>query len=147
MNPLQSWAAPVLDLAKLGFTFQAKPLLIGGMAMEYYGLRKTGRDIDLVVVAADRERLAVQYPDHQKDLYGDLGVCIYEFEIWQTICLFDYAFLAQGAIEYEDCLVISLEKLLFLKALAMKEPKYHRDLELIVERVLRDQYDRVTTDE
>ena len=129
-----------IDLDKLDFTFSVKPLVIGGMAMQYYGLRPSGRDIDLVIPREDRARLAEQYPDGQKDLYGDLGVCVYEFEIWQTICLFDYAFMTPGAIDCGDWRVISLEKLLFLKAMAMKVPKYHHDLELIVARVLRDQY-------
>ena len=129
-----------IDLGKLDFTFSAKPLLIGGMAMQYYGLRPAGADIDLVITREDRARLVAQYPDGHKDLYGDLGVCVYEFEIWQTICLFDYAYLSPGAIDGGDWLVISLEKLLFLKALAMKIPKYHHDLELIVARVLRDQH-------
>jgi hypothetical protein len=133
-------AALPIDLGKLDFTFSAKPLLIGGMAMQYYGLRPSGRDIDLVITRQDRARLAAQYPDNQKDLYGDLGVCVYEFEIWQTICLFDYTYLVSGAVDCGDLLVISLEKALFLKALAMKVPKYHHDLELIVERILRDQY-------
>jgi hypothetical protein len=129
-----------IDLGKLGFTFAAKPLLIGGRAMAYYGLRPSGKDIDFVITASDYERLSQVYPDHLKNLGGDLGVCVYEFEIWKTICLFDYAFLSQGAIEAGDYLIISLEKLLFLKALAMEVPKYHRDLELIVEEILRQQY-------
>lgn len=29
--------------------FESKPILIGGMAMEYYGIRKSGADIDLVI--------------------------------------------------------------------------------------------------
>ena len=33
-----------------------------------------------------------------------------------------------------------LEKLLFLKALAMEIPKYHRDLALVVEKVLQEAY-------
>ena len=36
-----------------------------------------------------------------KDLWGDLGVCVDEFEIWRSICLFDYACLSQGAIELD----------------------------------------------
>ena len=127
-------------LEKLDFKFVAKPLLIGGKAMEYYGLRKSGADIDFVITGEDYERLSQKYPDSLKDLGGDLGVCVAEFEIWKTICLFDYDFLAEGAIEEQDYLVISLEKLLFLKALAMKEPKYHHDLELIVDQVLQIQY-------
>ncbi len=29
--------------------FSVKPILIGGMAMEYYGMRKSGADIDLII--------------------------------------------------------------------------------------------------
>jgi hypothetical protein len=129
-----------IELSKLSFSFSTKPLLIGGMAMQYYGLRQSGADIDFVITRQDYERLAAQYPDHLRDLWGDLGVCVFEFEIWKSICLFDYDFLSQGAVEQEHWRVISLEKLLFLKAMAMKVEKYHRDLELIVEKFLHDQY-------
>ena len=128
-----------LDLGKLGFEFSRKPLLVGGMAMEYYGLRQSGADIDLVVTTEDYSRLAHMYPEHLKEIEGDLGVCVFKFEIWKTISYFDYEFLSDGAIKEDSCLVISLEKLLFMKALCMKEEKYRRDLELIVERVLQQQ--------
>jgi hypothetical protein len=73
-------------------------------------------------------------------LWGDLGVCEFEFEIWRSICRFDYEFLSAGAIDKGEYLIISLEKLLFLKALAMKVEKYRQDLELIVKKLLDDQY-------
>ena len=41
-------------LEKLDYQFQNKPLLIGGKAMEYYGLRRAGADIDLVISESDR---------------------------------------------------------------------------------------------
>jgi hypothetical protein len=129
-----------IDLAKLGFSFAQKPLLIGGKAMEYYQLRPAGADIDFVIAGEDYRRLAAQYPDHLRDLWGDLGVCVFEFEIWRSICLFDYAALSLGAIDQGDYLIIALEKLLFLKALGMHEPKYLHDLELVVKKVLERQY-------
>lgn len=129
-----------IDLSKLNFTFSAKPLLIGGMAMQYYGLRPAGADIDFVITVEDYERLAAQYSEFLKEIWGDLGVCVFEFEIWKSICLFGYKDLAQGAVEQEDYLVISLEKLLLLKAMGMKVEKYHHDLELIVERIAAQQY-------
>jgi hypothetical protein len=133
----------MIDLKKLDFQFTSKPLLIGGKAMEHYGLRKAGADIDFVITAEDYERLALKYPNDLREIGGDLGVCVFEFEIWKSICLFDYQFLSVGAIEKEGHLIISLDRLLFLKALGMKEPKYHRDLELIVDKVLRVQYAEV----
>jgi hypothetical protein len=132
-----------IDLSRIDFTFTAKPLLIGGMAMEFYELRPSGADIDFVITPEDYQRLAARYPDHLKDLYGDLGVCVDQFEIWRTICLFGYDFLSQGAVELDAYRVISLEKLLFLKALAMRVEKYHRDLELIVNKILFLQYSGV----
>ncbi|MBQ7983076.1 MAG: hypothetical protein IJ302_05880 [Clostridia bacterium] len=129
-----------INLTPLRYTFLHKPLLIGGCAMEYYGLRKAGDDIDLVIHPNDHTALVKRYPDHIKDLYGDIGVCEYGFEIWNQICTFDYFHLKENAVEEADFLVISLEKLLFLKALAMEIPKYHRDLELVVEKILNIAY-------
>lgn len=129
-----------IGLEKLNYRFAHKPLLVGGMAMEYYGLRKAGDDVDLVIHPEDHAVLVRKYPDHIKDLYGDIGICEFGFEIWNQICTFDYHYLSEKAIEEEDHLVISLEKLLFMKALAMEIPKYHKDLELIVKKVLDQAY-------
>ncbi len=129
-----------IPLEQLGYSFQDKPLLIGGRAMEYYGLRKSGADIDLVISARDHENLRRQYPDHIKDLYGDIGVCEFDFEIWNQICRYDYKHLKEGAIEEPSFLVISLERLLFLKTLAIKEEKYYRDVLLLVDEILKRKY-------
>ncbi|HTE58159.1 MAG TPA: hypothetical protein VK694_05435 [Verrucomicrobiae bacterium] len=130
-----------IDLSKLQFDFHHKPLLIGGKAMEYYGIRKAGKDIDFVVAAEDHKRLAIQYPEHIKELYGDVGIIEYEFETWNTICTFDYEYLKAGAAEEGDYLVVSIEKLLFLKAIAMKaDEKYRRDVELIADYILDTAY-------
>jgi len=125
-----------IDFLMLQYTFLHKPLLVGGCAMEYYGLRKAGDDIDLVIHPDDHAALMKMYPDHIKDLYGDIGICEYGFELWNQICTFDYHYLKKNAVDETDYLVISLEKLLFLKALAMEIPKYHRDLELVIQKIL-----------
>lgn len=132
-----------IDLSKLKFTFQDKPLLIGGMAMEYYGIRKAGDDIDFVISARDHKRLVAQYPNHIKDLYGDVGVIEYEFEIWNTICTFNYEYLKESAKEEAEYLVVSIEKLLMLKAIAMKaDEKYRRDVGLIADWILARVYSK-----
>ena len=129
-----------IDLKLLDFNFLHKPLVIGGKAMEYYGLRKAGLDIDLVIHNEDHKNLKNKYPNNIKDLYGDIGICEYGFEIWNQICTFDYEYLKLNAIEEEKYKIISLEKLLFLKALAMEIPKYHKDLEMVVKLVLNKAY-------
>ena len=134
---------PEINLSTIKYEFHQKPLLIGGNAMEYYGLRKAGDDVDFVVTIKDYEGLKEVYPEpeHQEDIWGDLGVKVNELEFWKCICLFEYEFLAEKAIEKENYKIISLEKLLFLKALAMNKKKYRNDLKLIVQKFLDDQYD------
>ena len=63
--------------------------------------------------------------------------------MWNQICTFDYDYLREDAIEVDNCLIISLEKLLFMKALAMEIPKYHHDMELIVKLILDKAYGEV----
>ena len=109
----------------------------GIKAIDIMGSVGTGKT---QLIEALCERLSKKYPDHLKDLWGDLGVCVYEFEIWKSICLFDYAYLSADAIDTGAYLIISLEKLLFMKALAMKEDKYHKDLEMIVRKILDEKY-------
>ncbi|MBK5114050.1 MAG: hypothetical protein KGD59_13710 [Candidatus Heimdallarchaeota archaeon] len=103
--------------------------------MEFYGLRKAGEDIDFIVTKDDYDQLAKQYPNNLKNIFGDKGVCVINFEIWKSIRWHVYEELIHNAIEENDYLVISLEKLLLLKALAMSIPKYHDDLELIVAKI------------
>lgn len=129
-----------IPFEKLAYPFQEKPLLIGGKAMEYYGLRKAGADIDMVISLNDHANLKKQYPDHIQDLDGDIGICEFEFELWNQICRYDYEELRAGAIEEVDVLVISLEKLLFLKTLAIKEEKYYQDVLLLVDEILKRKY-------
>ena len=129
-----------MDLRILDYDFIHKPLIIGGKAMEYYDLRKAGLDIDLVVHTEDHNNLKIKYPNNIKDLYGDIGICEYGFEIWNQICTFDYEYLKINAIEENGYKIISLEKLLFLKALAMEIPKYEEDLKMIVKLVLNKAY-------
>ena len=129
-----------INLKKLNYTFKQKPLLVGGMAMEYYGLRKSGNDIDFIAAEEDIAELIKLYPKRVKDLWGDLGVCPMEFEIWKTICCFDYKDLIIGAIEQPDYLIVSIDNLLKMKALAMHKEKYLNDTKLIVKYILDLQY-------
>ncbi len=129
-----------IPLDKLAYQFQDKPLLVGGMAMEYYGLRKAGADIDLVISLRDHAKLKQLYPDHVKDLYGDIGICEFDFEIWNQICRCDYEELKVGAIEEPSLLIISLEQLLFLKSFAIRIEKYYNDVLLLVDEIRRRKY-------
>jgi len=130
-----------VNLDKLDFSFSKKPVLVGGRAMEYYGLRKAGDDTDLIIPHEDYDGLLQKYPENKKDIFGDLGVIIHGFEIWRTIRWFDYNFYSKGAIEEENVKVISIEKLLFMKALTIDIPKYEKDLRLIVDKINKLSFD------
>ncbi len=54
---------------KLKFKFSQKPLLIGGVAMEFYKLRKGGDDTDFVISRKDYRKLALKYPGSKKKIW------------------------------------------------------------------------------
>ena len=99
-----------IELNKEQICFNSKPILIGGMAMEYYGMRKSGADIDFVITDADYQSLALKHPDCLKDLWGDLGVVVGKFEIWRSIALLDYDFYIKDAVDEGDVFVVSLDR-------------------------------------
>lgn len=128
-----------ISLHTLNYDFSEKPLLVGGKAMEYYGIRKSGMDIDLIAPESDVIHLIKLYPDKVKNLWGDLGVCPFQFEIWNTIRYLSYADLKEKAIEEADFLIISLEKLLLMKAMAIDIEKYLIDTKLIATAIGKSQ--------
>jgi hypothetical protein len=129
-----------IDLDLLEYRFLHKPLLIGGKAMEYYDLRLAGADVDFVVRNDDHANLVAKYPGHVRNVYGDIGVCVDGFELWNRILLFPYEFLSLAAREEDNFLVVSLERLLFLKTLAISVEKNGRDVRLIVRKINAIQY-------
>lgn len=109
-----------IDLASLGIEFTSKPIIHGGTAMEYYGLRRRGADFDFIISNDDYQALARKYPANKKDMWGDLGILVGQNELFRSIYRFDYGFFSEGAIEFENFKVISFEKLFFLKSLSFK---------------------------
>jgi hypothetical protein len=109
-----------VDLSHLGITFSSKPTIVGGLAMEYYGLRKRGMDIDFIISNDDYQVLAKKYPNNKKDKWGDLGILIGQYELFRSISRLDYDFYSKGAIEYEKYKVLSFERLFFMTAAAVR---------------------------
>ena len=117
-------------LVKSGLQFSSKPILIGGMAMEYYGLRK-GKDMDWIITENDYQQLVQQFPEHQKELCGDLGIKIGDFDMWRSFSFFDYSFFKQGSVETEYFCILSIDRLLWMKVYLMEFEKHRKDLDLI----------------
>jgi hypothetical protein len=131
----------IKDLERvLDHKFKCKPLLVGGSAMKYYGFPGDQDDIDIVVSIDDMDKLWEKHPLHRKDLWGDRAIFKDGYEVWESITLYDFIHLSQDAIVLEDRLIISLEKLLFLMALKVKEPKYWGDIHRLVDRITGIQY-------
>ena len=124
-----------IDFPKLDYKFIKKPLLVGGKAMEYYGLRKAGDDIDFIACKEDVVALINKYPKFVKDLWGDFGLKVYGLEIWKTIDYLYYEDYIDDAIEEDNYYVISLNDLLYQKAMVMHKPKYLNDLKLVVKKI------------
>ena len=97
-----------IDFSKLDYKFTKKPLLVGGKAMEYYGLRKAGDDIDFIASKEDVEALIQKYPKFVKDLWGDFGLKVYGLEIWKTIDYLYYEDYIGSAIEEDNYFVKEL---------------------------------------
>jgi hypothetical protein len=119
----------------LGVSFSSKPLVFGGLAMEYYGLRKHGGDIDLLITNKDYQLLADRYPDERIDIWGNLGVILERYSFFRSVGHLDYGFYAAGAVECGDFMVISFDRLFFMAAAAMRSepnvPKRKDDFELV----------------
>ncbi|SHK87941.1 hypothetical protein SAMN02745136_03556 [Anaerocolumna jejuensis DSM 15929] len=109
-----------LDISSIGITFSSKPIIVGGLAMEYYGLRKCGDDIDLIISNEDYQILASQYSDYKIDIWGDLGIKFNQFELLRSISRLDYDFYSKGAVEYEKYKVLSFDRLFFMTAAAVR---------------------------
>lgn len=118
---------------KLNYSFKKKPILIGGGALEYYGLRKTGHDWDFMIsmedykalkaknvhtlntfggTEFDKDGLSVDVDNTFSEIIKDLDLAITMFQ-------YRYDFFDSETLEtLGEFKVMSLEHLLLLKALA-----------------------------
>ena len=131
------------------YKFHTSPLVVGGLAMEYYGIRKTGHDYDYVVASTDWSSLKKLHPKkinlfggkNEKDV--DATINLKNVDLIKTLFQFDYNDLSKDAIIKKKYKIISLEKLLLLKTLGAvhnHHPKSKRDQKLIVQFIVKSQY-------
>jgi hypothetical protein len=121
-----------INIQRLGYQFLDKPVIVGGLAMEYYGLRKHGDDIDFIVTERDYQRLKVKFPDHRKDVWGDFGFLVNGFELFRSIFKFDHAYYSLDATELANYKVVNIDMLFRMKVFALGVAKKHdRDVELL----------------
>jgi hypothetical protein len=123
-----------INIQKLGYEFLDKPVIVGGLAMEYYGLRTHGDDIDFIVTNRDYQRLKVKFPNHRKDVWGDFGILVNGFELFRSIYKFDHAHYSLGAIELTNYKIVSIDMLFRMKVFALGVAEKHDcDVQLLKE--------------
>lgn len=138
MNELELESA--INIQKLGYKFLDKPVIVGGLAMEYYGLRKHGDDVDFIVTNRDYQCLKAQFPNNRKDVWGDFGILVNGFELFRSIYKFDHAHYSQGAIELTNYKIINIDLLFRMKVFALGvTEKHNRDVQLLKEYYQRFQ--------
>jgi hypothetical protein len=138
MNELE--LESTINIQRLGYEFLDKPVIVGGLAMEYYGLRRHGDDIDFIVTDRDYQRLKVKFPDHRKDVWGDFGLLVNGFEMFRSIFKFDHAHYSLGAIELTNYRIVDINMLFRMKVFALGVAEKHdRDVELLKEYYKRFQ--------
>lgn len=119
-----------IDFSKIGVEFTEKPVIVGGLAMEFYGLRNCGNDIDIIICDADYQKLATMYPENRGDTWGDLCVEIYGYSFMRSISRLGLDFYEVGALEFEDIKVISFERLFFMTGAAVRsEPDVQKRID------------------
>lgn len=62
-----------------------------------------------------------------------MGFIINTFEIWRSIALIDYDFFLKDAVDEGNVLVVSIDRLLWMRVCAMEVEKYKKDLDLMKE--------------
>jgi hypothetical protein len=124
-----------LDLSKLDFVFSAKPLLIGGKAMEFYELRPAGEDVDLLVAEEDYFVLAQAHVGQVKTSGQDTGLIVNGYELWQSKLGAGYRYWSEDAIEQDEFLVLSLERLFLMKLSSKNSLRNLQDANLIAARL------------
>ena len=122
----------IIDLKEIDVTFNDKPIIVGGMAMEFYGIRKHGDDIDFIVSNCDYKLLETRYRDYRKDMWGDFGIRVNDYEMFRSMWKFDYQYFNNGSIEFDQYKIISIDMLFRMKVFAMdSEEKHKKDVELL----------------
>jgi len=134
------------------YKFKKPPLVIGGLALEYHGIRKTGHDYDYIVSPSDWKELKKEFPDKvflfggktEKDIDATIQLKDIHVDLIKTLFQFNYTYLSKSAINHNDYKIISIEKLLMLKTLGAvfnKHTKSIKDQQKIVKYIVKKNYD------
>ena len=142
-----------IKLDGLDYNFIHKPILIGGVALEYFGIRKSVHDIDFII-SQDDKKILIDL-GYELNLFGGkteydvdatfTNIKNLDIDLAVSMNQYKYDFFIRNAkkIENENVLICSLEDLLLLKVLASEyshEIKHQVDVTLIIKAIERQNY-------
>lgn len=144
---------PYLNFLKF-YTFLDKPILLGGMAMQYYNLRKSGHDLDIMISKRDKDNFLKK--GYKLNLFGGkteveidatfTNIEGLDLDLVITLNQYDYEFLkrdSQSLEDNSDLLIISIENLLITKIFANHYSpleKHEEDVKLIIKWIEKNKY-------
>ena len=152
------------EMSKLNYEFKKAPILIGGGAMEYYGMRTTGHDFDFIISREDACQLKETYElnhfggecfgadgfsEDMDSTFTQIGGL--EIDLAVTMFQYGYEYFVKNAVPLEEYLVVLREDLLLMKCLAASNPggwqhlptgisKQRADMDLIIESIHTAKY-------
>ena len=126
-------------LEQISFVFIDPPLLFGGRALEWYGLRK-GNDTDWMLSKRVFQAMRQTFPERYfNNAYGDEGIRLGKHEFFLSCFGYTYELLIPQARQSYQYLVASPLVLLYLKiATALHEAtnqKAWRDIHLLTKHL------------
>ena len=138
-----------INLSK--YKFKKPPLVLGGLALEYYGIRKSGHDYDYMVSQNDWKELKKLHPKKinlfggktEDDIDATINLNDVHVDLIKTLFMYNYSYLSKGSINFGDYKIISLEKLLMLKTLGAvmnRHKKSINDQNKIIKYIVKTNY-------
>tara|TARA_B100001093_G_C26766773_1_gene988238 strand:- start:523 stop:984 length:462 start_codon:yes stop_codon:yes gene_type:complete len=107
------------------YLFIDKPIVLGGLALEYYGIRSSGPNFDYIVSSKDWNNLEKAFPDKINAFGGNskYGSKInlhdnLQINLISNCFNFNYDEISKNALEFEFFKIIDLEKQLLIKTLS-----------------------------
>lgn len=140
-------------IALTDYKFKKKPLVLGGLALEYYKIRKTTHDYDYMVSPVDWKALKKLHPDKinlfggktETEVDATINLKINHIDLISTLFQYNYNFLVKNSIDFPTYKIISIENLLLTKTLASVcniHSKSIKDQKRIVNYIVKQQYNK-----
>ena len=112
-------------------------------------IRKIDHDYDIIISKKDKSNLLKLGYDlnlfggkTEKDVDSTFNIKKLKLDLIVTLYQYDYKFFKKESVKLGKINVISLEKLLFTKILAVRtgEKKHERDVKKIINGIIKQQY-------